>query len=100
MELKPDGPTGCALHYRFCPEVAGEQGKQVDMTVEQISWESGDSTWPDVQEMLDAVGGIMNNCDTTTTTAKWGGYKSVTVASGMRMYNVTAVDMVDYPYDC
>jgi hypothetical protein len=47
--------------------------------------------------MIEAIGNILNNCDTETTSAKWGGFKSVSVSSGLRMYNVTANQDGQYP---
>ena len=98
VELKPEGPTGCILYHNPCSQQDGAKAVDVIITVEQTLWKPGvTSTWPDVQEIQDAGIGIMYDCDTTTNTAKWGGYKSVEVASGMRMYNVSANQNGQYP---
>lgn len=98
VELQPDGPAACTLYYNPCSQQYGAKAVDVIMTVWQSEWASGvTSTFPDVQEMDDAVSWIMNSCDTTTTTAKWGGYQSVSVSSGMRMYNVSANQDGQYP---
>ena len=98
VELKPGGPIGCIMYYEPCDQP--DKGKTLDivMTVEQTEWKSGvTQTWPDVQEMMKAVVGIINSCDTTTTTKKWGGFKSVSVDAGMRMYNVSANENGEHP---
>lgn len=98
VELKPRGPIGCIIYYEPCDQ--RDDGKTLDivMTVEQTEWKSGvTQTWPDGQEMVDAVVDIINSCDTTTTTKKWGGFKSVSVDAGMRMYNVSANENGKHP---
>lgn len=89
---------GCTVYFNPCSESFGAKAVDVIVSVEQISWKDGkDSDYPAVQEISDALGAIMNDCDTTTTTEKWGGFKSVEVESGVRMYNVTANQNGQYP---
>ena len=96
VELKPGGPIGCTLYFNPCSD--DYDAANVVITVWQSVWGPGiESTWPDVQEIQDAGLGIMNSCDTTTTSKKWGGYKSVSIASGMRMYNISANTLEEYP---
>ena len=91
VELKPGGPIGCIMYYEPCDQANTEKTLDIVMTVEQTEWNSGvTQTWPNTEEMTKAVVGIMNSCDTTTTEKKWGGFKSVGVDAGMRMYNVSA----------
>ena len=98
VELTPSGDQGCIFYYNPCSQQYKAKAVDVIMAVTQSVWASGvTSTWPDVAEMGDAIGHIMNDCDTTTTSAKWGGYRSVSVSSGMRMYNVTANQDGQYP---
>jgi hypothetical protein len=98
IELRPNGPIGCILYYNPCSKKNGGKAVDVTMTVWQSVWNTGDtSTFPNVQEMNDTVNWIMNSCDTTTTSAKWGGYKSVEVSTGMRMYNISANQDGQYP---
>ena len=98
VELTPGCNKGCIFYYNPCSEKYKAKAVDVIMTVTQTEWASGQqSTWPDVAEMDEAVGHIMNDCNTTTTSAKWGGYRSVNVTSGMRMYNVTANQDGQYP---
>lgn len=97
-EFQPGGIDGCTLYYNPCSQDNGAQAIDVILSVQQWTWADGTtSTWPDVQEMNDAISEIMNNCDTTTVTEKWGGFKSVQTANGIRMYNVTANQNGQYP---
>lgn len=99
VELQPGGPTACTLYFNPCSQQYGAKAVDVIMTVTQTEWKAGvTSTFPNVQEMNDAVEWIMNSCDTTTTTtAKWGGYQRVSVDSGERTYNISANQNGQYP---
>lgn len=73
----------CTVYYNLLLQDYGAKAVDVILNVQQTEWDSGvTSAWPDVQEMIDAVIAIVNDCDTTTTTAKWGGYQSVSVTVG------------------
>ena len=98
VELQASGPIACTLYYNPCSEKHGSEAFDVVMTVWQSVWAAGvTSTWPDMQEMQDAVVALLSDCDGTSNGKSWGGYRNVEVASGMRMYNVSANQNGLYP---
>ena len=91
VELQPGKTEGCILHFNPCAHTPDTVAVDVILRVQQLTWINADAgIWPDGQEMVDAMVDIMYKCDTTTKTKKWGGFKSVETANGIRMYNVTA----------
>ena len=98
IEFQPGKAEGSTLYFNPCSQEFGGKAVDVILSVQQWTWAAGvTSTWPDVQEMTNAALEIMNNCDTTTVTAKWGGLKTVITASGVRLYNVFANQDHQYP---
>lgn len=93
-ELQIGGPIGCTLYYNPCTETSLEKAVSIKMTVWQSVWSEGADAGPvtpDLQEMDDTISDVLNNCDTEPNTdEKWGGYKSIEVGGGLRMYNVSA----------
>ncbi|KAJ8607652.1 hypothetical protein MRB53_040171 [Persea americana] len=96
--LKKGDMEGCVVYYNPCFASAGGAAIDVKMSVQQLDWKAGiTSDALSIDEMQKVLMTVVDNCDTDTTTAKWGGYQIVDVNSGRRMYNVTGDKTGNYP---
>lgn len=96
-KLEQGKKEGCITYYNPCSGLYSD-AVSVVVSVEQIEWEpDSGSVTPGEKEMRQALGTVLNGCNTNTVTAKTGGSNIISIDSGLRRYNVSASHGGQYP---
>ena len=96
-KLEQGKKEGCISYYDPCSGLYSD-AVSVVVSMEQIAWkpDSGSVT-PREKEMRQALGMVLNGCNTNTVTAKTGGSNVISIDSGLRRYKVSASHGRQYP---